>query len=419
MADPLNFTKRTLEALPAAPRGKRAYYADTKIDGLQLAVTDRGAKTYVLYRKFQGKPTRFKLGRYPDMTPAAARDKATVWRGKLAQGIDPRREERRERARAITLAQAFEAFKAARKGLKPRTVYDYGRYLIKAFPGWQSKRLTDITKDMVTKRHAQLSEQNGAAYANNAMTFLRSLWNFAAAHYEDESGHSLLPENPVSRLTQTRSWNKIQRRSTWIQAHQLPAWFEAVQALRQEPVGSPAATVGDYLLLLLFTGLRRGEGAALTWTQIDLKARTLSVTDTKNREPHRLPLSDFLLDLLAERERHAVSGSVFPGNGATGHLIEPRRHMTKVIEASGVDFILHDLRRTFITVAESLDIPAYALKRLLNHKMTNDVTAGYIVTDVERLRRPMQTISDFLLSAADTHANKITHLRTPRREPIA
>jgi hypothetical protein len=40
------------------------------------------------------------------------------------------------------------------------------------------------------------------------------------------------------------------------------------------------------------------------------------------------------------------------------------------------------------------------LKRLLNHKMANDVTAGYIVTDVERLRAPMQRITDFILQAA-------------------
>jgi len=58
---------------------------------------------------------------------------------------------------------------------------------------------------------------------------------------------------------------------------------------------------------------------------------------------------------------------------------------------------VHDLRRTFITVAESLDISAYAVKRLVNHKMSNDVTAGYIVNDVERLRKPMQSITDYFL----------------------
>lgn len=62
-----------------------------------------------------------------------------------------------------------------------------------------------------------------------------------------------------------------------------------------------------------------------------------------------------------------------------------------------MSFTVHDLRRTFATTTESLDLPAYALKRLLNHKMNTDVTAGYIVRDVERLRKPMQRISDFLV----------------------
>lgn len=68
-------------------------------------------------------------------------------------------------------------------------------------------------------------------------------------------------------------------------------------------------------------------------------------------------------------------------------------------DASGVSFTLHDLRRSYITVAESIDISAYALKRLVNHKMSNDVTAGYIVNDVERLREPMQRISNFLIKS--------------------
>ena len=60
--------------------------------------------------------------------------------------------------------------------------------------------------------------------------------------------------------------------------------------------------------------------------------------------------------------------------------------------------VSNTLRRTFITVAEGLDVSAYALKRLVNHKMTGDVTAGYIVHDVERLRAPMQRVTDHLLS---------------------
>jgi integrase len=96
-----------------------------------------------------------------------------------------------------------------------------------------------------------------------------------------------------------------------------------------------------------------------------------------------------------------VNDYVFPGAGAAGHIIEPRKLMAQVTKSSGVHFTVHDLRRTFITIAESLDIPAYALKRLMNHKMSNDVTAGYIIVDVERLRKPMQHVTDYILKCME------------------
>ena len=132
----------------------------------------------------------------------------------------------------------------------------------------------------------------------------------------------------------------------------------------------------------------------MRWEHVDLVGRTLTVPETKNREPHVLPLSDFLVDML--RERQQGSPWVFPGSGKSGHYEDPKKAVKEVVALSGVEFTPHDLRRTFITIAESLDIPAYALKRFLNHKANGDVTAGYIVLSVERLRRPMQSITDHI-----------------------
>lgn len=103
--------------------------------------------------------------------------------------------------------------------------------------------------------------------------------------------------------------------------------------------------------------------------------------------------------------------------------MEPKRQIARIILETGIQFSCHDLRRSFITIAEGLDIPAYALKRLLNHKMNGDVTAGYIMTDVERLRKPMQQITDYLLKCMgvkksadilniEQHKKGITHERT-------
>ena len=92
-----------------------------------------------------------------------------------------------------------------------------------------------------------------------------------------------------------------------------------------------------------------------------------------------------------------INDYVFPSDKGAGHLVDPHKALVKIRELSGVQFNIHDLRRTFITLAESLNIPVYALKKLLNHKTTADVTAGYIIMDVERLRTPMQMITDKLV----------------------
>ncbi|MDP2248478.1 MAG: tyrosine-type recombinase/integrase, partial [Nitrosomonadales bacterium] len=132
------------------------------------------------------------------------------------------------------------------------------------------------------------------------------------------------------------------------------------------------------------------------WRNVDLDAKIFRVIDTKNGEDHTLPLSDFLYDMLLERRMNIFNRYVFPGDTKEGYILLPQKLMDRVARESGVSFTLHDLRRTFITIAEGLDIPAYALKRLLNHKMRNDVTAGYIITDVERLRIPMQKVADYI-----------------------
>ena len=222
------------------------------------------------------------------------------------------------------------------------------------------------------------------------MRLLRALFNFAAGQYEDAQGHSLITDNPVKRLSLTRAWYRIKRRETYLKPHELAPWHQAVMQLDN-------MTLQDYLLLLMFTGLRRNEAAQLTWQHVDFQAKTLTIPDPKNHQTHTLPLSNFLYALLEKRYEQRVNDYVFPGTGKHGHLIEPRKQIAKVVNVSKVPFTPHDLRRTFTTVAESLDISGYAIKRLINHKMNQDVTSGYIVNDIERLRKPMQQITDYLL----------------------
>jgi integrase len=199
----------------------------------------------------------------------------------------------------------------------------------------------------------------------------------------------------VDRLSQTRAWYKVTQRQTLLRTHELPDWFSATMQLNNE-------TTRHYLYLLLLTGLRRSEASRIQWSDVNFMDKTLTINETMNHQVHVLPLSDFLYELLKKRHTIKKSPYVFPSDSERGYLVEPRTAVKRISELSGIAFTLYDLRRTFIAIAESLDIPGFAFKRLLNHKEPNDVTTGYIVSNVDCLREPMQQITDFIIK----HSNK-------------
>jgi integrase len=254
---------------------------------------------------------------------------------------------------------------------------------------------------MVAKKHQELSKHSQAR-ADNTMRVLRALFNFAQDKYEKSDGTPVILFNPCTRLTRMKLWNRVKRRRTSIKDHQLPDWYQAVNNIssRRKPVTAESAR--DFLLFLLFNGCRPIEASTLTWDLVDLKDRSFVFEDTKNREDHALPLSDFTHELLSRR-RDNSNGSAYVFYDEDGKNIYDIRTWTKhVIDESEVPFVPYDCRRTFATAAESLDLTSYTIKRLLNHKHSEaDVTSGYIQISVDRLRKPIQRISDELLIKAN------------------
>ncbi|MEM7747199.1 MAG: tyrosine-type recombinase/integrase [Pseudomonadota bacterium] len=378
----LRLTRRTIDEIPFAESGQ-VFYRDTMLSGFGLRV---GAKSKVYFAEGQvnRRTRRVTIGRADVFAPDVARKRALAMLGEMADGHDPNAEKRKEQIERITLEMAFQRFFEARSTLSPHTVNGYQRTERLYLKAWRKKPISDITKQMVLTKHRDIAKAHGETTANNAMRHLRSVYNFIVATQDE------FPPNPVQILSQARAWYKERRRQTVVTAVELPVWWKAVMA---EPEHSR-----DFLLTALFTGMRRGELMKLRWENVDLKARTLHLPSTKNGDPLDLPLSEFLSDLLSERwARSNDSSWVFPGPGKSGHLVETKKFLIRVSAGSGVTFTLHDLRRTFITIAESLDVPYYALKRLLNHRASGDVTGGYIVVNAERLRGPVEQVSQRIL----------------------
>jgi len=383
----MKITKTTVDRLPHPATGYALYWDDA-LRGFGLRVTASGVKAFVVQQRIQGREHRITLGRHGVLTVEQARKEAKRLLGEIAGGHDPLAERARERLKSITLGQAFEVYLTVRKDLKARTVSDM-KVAMKGLSDWMQRPVVSITRDMVARRHAELGQRSHAR-ANLSMRYLRAIINFASGQYTDAEGRPLITDNPVKRLSDTRAWYRVERRRAFIKPHELRAWFEGVLSLGDKPQR-------DYLLLLLLTGLRSREAITLRWEDVDLQSRTLTIPDPKNREPHTLPLADYLFHMLQARYETRTNGYVFAGKGGVGHLRTAQRAVAQVISVSRVRFSLHDLRRSFATVADSLDIPAYALKRLLKHREADDVTSGYVVVTPERLRGPMQKIEDFLL----------------------
>ncbi len=72
-------------------------------------------------------------------------------------------------------------------------------------------------------------------------------------------------------------------------------------------------------------------------------------------------------------------------------------------------FTYHGFRRSFASIAEA-EVSAYHLKRMLNHSVGGDVTAGYIVSDAESLRDGMERVSRKILNFAEGKTDKLIEL---------
>lgn len=440
-------TKITVENLPFTNKGKQVDYYDSELDGFGVRISATGKKYFV--RSYIGnRRVRVMMKSSKLISAEEARREALVQLGVMAQGIDPNQakrqanslaEEKRieKKQQSITLQATLDQYLQKGK-LKPRTITTYRNLFQLYLADWLPRPAINITRDMVKSRHLEIAtgkrqrqqltkeiiHKNGEpklkavavaepkrkeAAADNCMRTLRAILNYA---FEDEEGGTAYI-NPVNILSsrKRKAWFKVDRRRSLIKNSDLPAWHKAVNGLENQ-------IMKDYLLFLINTGLRRNEAARLQWDQVDFQEGCFTIPDTKNSNPHTLPLSNYLTDLLMQRRKEAWQGNpyVFPSNSKAGYLQEPKRAIETVIANTGITFTCHDLRRTFATIAESLDLSSYTVKALLNHKQPlGDVTGGYIIMNVDRLREPMQKITNAIQERAKKQYGEIVAVQTTNK----
>jgi integrase len=428
----IKLTKTTMERLRAPhPSGRQKLVWDSEIKGFGLLLSGvTSARTFIVQRRLpDGRERRVTISGVAEWEAAGKTvDDARAEAGKLLVDLRAGRDPKLERRAGLTVKQVLDEYLEGRAKLRERSKADMRKTVNRYLSHWLNMPLRQITGEMVEERHraiqkevaerekdrqrtaakqeekrAKLGKSAGRARppqdddhtikrtghhaADGAMRALRSLWNFAAER--DPNLHAL--SNPVGRLR--RAWfrsSQKDRRERRVRSDQLPAFHKAVKALE-------GATARDYLLLLLYTGMRREEAASLKWDDVDLVERIVRIrrARTKGDRKLNLPMSDLVHDLVVARRAVGTDGPyVFPGDGKKGYIAEPRYPLGEVFKATGIYVSAHDLRRTYIDIAEATDMSAYALKALVNHAAGGDVTAGYLGMGVERLREPAQRVGD-------------------------
>jgi site-specific recombinase XerD len=351
--------------------GKQIPYWDTDLTGFGVLCSGKtSAKSFIVQRDLPGgKSRRVTIANVNELKFADAKDRARKLLLDMRGGKDPK-----AKPRTGTLQETLDLYLASER-LSPRSKRHYSSLVRIQLAPLKDRLLGSITPNEVDQLHRSIV---GRSAANDAMKCLRMLFRWAAARDDD------LGRNPV-RLRKNE-WHSITPKRNPIPFDRLPDFYNAVMEL--PPMGR------DYILLLLFTGLRRREAAGLCWSEVDFERRIICLPGAriKTRSALNLPMTDFVADLLIARRQLGDADYVFPSRDESH--IDGNAWTKTLRKRTGLQFSIHDLRRTFATVAESTDISWLSLKRLLNHTAGSSVTATYIALTPERLRAPAQKVCD-------------------------
>lgn len=393
----LKITKKNMSEIVHPVSGQVDYF-DTDITGFGVRVT-KDTKTFMVYHRIRGQKnkTYIIIGKYGLFTTEQARITAKDYLRRMSQGENPH-PKYNQGGEKITIADLYRQYISAKKSpLAGSTQYAYNSWMNNHFSDWLQRSADSITGSDVLDRLTRIEKENGPVQAANSIKLLKGLYRMGMALHR-----GVITFNPVDavRAVRGRAWTPYKRRTRYIKIEDMPRWFKAVSEYHL-PKGR------DFMLFLLYTGLRRNEAARLKWSDINFKGKSFSFIPEKKRgekpEDDRvtMPLSIQAYKLMFKRRAVGIENEyVFPGKHPSPYISNPDNWKRDIIKASGVTFCFHDLRRTFITVAEGLDIGHYSLKALLNHSMGNDVTGGYIQLSTERLRESVQRISDRITEMA-------------------
>lgn len=361
-------TDRFLESIKP-PEAGRDTYSDTLRPGLHLRVGQRKA-SWVFEKRVKGGPKRkHTLGAWPNMRLAEARAASAEIEAEAVRGQDRiavaeratlEAERKAETAQTLEAAlRQYEVLKLSSLSTGAMVARDLRRVLAKHLRA----ALCDLTRADLQAPIDDLATKGRLVYANRIRAYLRAFtrWCVRREYIETDIGATL--EGTGREEPRDRVLSLTEVKSIYGATYEIGDLF------------------GPMFRLLILTGQRRGEIAALQWTNVEFDQARIVLTgrQTKNRRPHITHLSPPALREL-EHMKASATGSlfVFSTTGATpsSGISTAKRRIDKALGEGFEHWRLHDLRRAMATALAGAGVPEGVVDRIQNHAATSSAPSA-------------------------------------------
>ena len=387
-------------------KGKPKPYKLTDGGGLFVQVMPSGAKTWRFQYTLGRTRGEIRIGRYPEIGLADARDRHFEFRRMIELGQDPAAKQQKEQEEIQRRAEKakrndkdFESFSrrwiTERLQTKSASYRDQIKSRLERFvwPEIGDKALEDVRPkhvlELIEARRATPSTAEGVRL------IVQQVYNYAIQKLLVEVNPAL-PLRGVIQVPPAehfRHLNEVELGAFWNSVARQGAHFVTIAAAR----------------MLMYSMCRKSEVLRARWSEFDFtKAQwDIPANRMKSRHPHRVYLARQVIEMLdLLKAKSGQEGYVFPSvlRGSVPLGDATLNHFFKRLDFGVPDFPPHGTRGTAATLLREHGFGRDVVELLLAHTERNQTAAAYHHHEMETdRRRALQYLADQIdrLAVAD------------------
>jgi integrase len=384
----MKITKKRVDRLKPPSTGNKVYW-DEDLRGFGLRVTAKGAKSYVLNYRINGRERRYTIGQHGELTPTQARADALSIKAEIRQGVDPLAERGRLKVEK-TFADLCDEYQQTYM-LRKKSAASDKQYISFLLPKLKNRKLSEIKRRDIEVIHQKKGSE--APYAANRMLALLSRMFSLAVSW------GWATDNPARGIQKFKETS----RDRFVKTHELPRLLEAINAY-------PEQFVKAALWLCFLTGARKGEVLSARWDDFDFDMAQWRLPDSKGGRPHVIPLSGPAIKLLRTIPKVDSNPYVFAGRRKGAHLKNIDKAWRTIRKNAKLsDVRIHDIRRTLGSYMALQGDSLPLIGKVLNHRNPT-TTSIYARLEDDAPRAALETVGESLMLAANNRVDSAVYL---------